>query len=496
MRPCILVFLMRYQKNRKLFSALFLWFSFLGLSAEEYQFTRLPNIVHIVADDIGYDDLSCYDSKDIKTPNLDRVAREGMRFTSFYAPSPVGTASRAAMLTGFYPQRIGLSQTLYPYSKTGLHSNEVTIAELLKSRGYITACIGKWHLGHHPEFLPTQHGFDYFYGIPYSKDHGPERLGWEKLAGTVGYRNPPVPLMRGTNIVESPAMLAALPERFAEEATKFMLENLNKPFYLHLAPVETHIPWLTTPAFHYKSAAGVFGDAVECVDWMLDEIMTVLDEMGLSENTLLVFSSDNGPLVHRNPELESIYGHAGHVRQDRVHLLREGKHQGFYEGGVRVPLLMRWLGKIPPQSICNEIVAGFDLFTTFATMAGIKPSAEIRTDGKNILPLMFARPGARSPHEAFFYYQEDALNAVRSGPWKLIFGELDNKGKMMHSSRDKLFLYNLETDLSERNNLADQNPEIVLRLQKMADQMREDLGDTRRGMPGKNRRKAGTILSP
>jgi arylsulfatase A len=460
-----------------------LWF---GASAAA---GRPPNIIHIIGDDVGYDDLSCFGAKDIHTPQLDRLAAQGMKFTSFYAPSSTCTPSRAALLTGCYAQRVGCPQVLFPYSKTGLSSNEITIGELLKGRGYATAVIGKWHLGFQPQFLPPAHGFDLFVGIPYPNDHGPERLGWANQAGVMNYRAPPIPLIRGTEIVEAPAQLASLPERFTEEAISFMRRNQDRPFFLHLANIETHTPWLTSARFHYKSKAGVYGDAVECLDWTVGEVLKVVDELGLADNTLVVFSSDNGPLVHRYPELEGIYGHAAHVRTNRQHKLREGKYQAHYEGGTRVACIMRWPGKIPAGTECHEMAAGFDLFTTFAKIGGAEVPADRIIDGKDLWPLMTAQKGAKSPHEAFYYYQGFNLQAVRSGPWKLVFGALDEKGKAVTPMRH--FLYNLERDPGETTDVLEANPEAADRLRGLAEKMREDLGDNRRDRPGKNRRPPG-----
>jgi arylsulfatase A len=455
----------------------FIWLALAPMHAA----IRPPNIIHIVGDDVGYDDLSCFGAKDINTPNLDQLAGQGMKFTSFYAPSPTCTPTRAALLTGCYAQRVGCPQVLFPYSKTGLNSNEITIAELLKARDYATAVIGKWHLGFQPQFLPPAHGFDVFLGIPYPNDHGPERLGWSKQAGVTDYRAPPIPLIRGTNIIEAPAQLATLPERFTAEAISFITENKDRPFFLHLSNIETHTPWLTSARFHYKSKAGVYGDAVECLDWTVGEVMRTLDKLGLAENTLLVFTSDNGPLVHRYPELEGIYGHAAHVRTNREHKFREGKYQAHYEGGTRVACIMRWPGKIRAGSQCNEIAAGFDLFTTFAKIGGAEVPADRIIDGKDLWPLMTGQQGAMSPHEVFYYYQNFALQAVRSGPWKLVFGP------------NQQFLYDLEKNPGETDDLLEENPAVAERLRALAETMREDLGDSRRNAVGKNRRPPGRI---
>jgi arylsulfatase A-like enzyme len=286
---------------------------------------RPPNIVQILADDIGWDDLSCYGATDIATPNIDRLAAEGLRFTSFYAPSSTCTPTRAALMTGCYAQRVGLQGVLFPDARIGLADEEITLAEVLRSRGYTNACIGKWHLGHLPEFLPTRHGFDLFFGIPYPNDHGPERLGGALPRVTRGF--PAIPLLRNELALEVPAQLASLPTRFADEAVRFIAENAERPFYLHYSNIETHTPWLVGRECQSYSQAGVYGDAVQCLDAAVGRILDALDEQGLRENTLVVFQSDNGPLVHAYAELEGIYGHAATVDTARHHRLREGKYQ-------------------------------------------------------------------------------------------------------------------------------------------------------------------------
>ena len=453
---------------------------------------RPPNIIHIIADDVGYDDLGCFGAKDIKTPNLDRLAAEGRKFTSFYAPHSTCTPSRAAILTGCYAPRTGVFRVLFPNDRIGLHSNEVTIAELLRERGYATACIGKWHLGHLPPFLPTAHGFDSFFGIPYPNDHGPERLD-AKTRQSRGF--PPIPLIRGTNIVEQPAQLASLPERFTAEAVQFIRENKERPFYLHLGNIETHTPWLVAARFQYQSRANVYGDAVQCLDWTVGQVMETLRELNLETNTLVVFTSDNGPLVHRYSELEGIYGHAAAVQTSRQHTLREGKYQAHYEGGTRVSAIMHWPGKIPAGSSTDELVAGFDLFTTFAKIAGAKIPSDRIIDGRDISPILVGERGAKSPHEAFFYYNGLALQAVRSGKWKLVFGAPPRRAADGASPGPRgpfpNALFNLDADVGETTDVSNRHPDIVERLQKLANQAREDLGDARREMEGKNRRPAG-----
>ncbi len=437
--------------------------------------TRPPNIVHIVADDVGYDDIGCYGAKKIKTPNIDRLAAQGMRFTNFYAPAPTCTPTRAALMTGCYAQRVGLPRVLFPNDHVGLADGEITIAELLKARGYATACIGKWHLGHETQFLPTHHGFDLFFGIPYPNDHGPERKKSNKQTEPF----PPIPLIRGDAIVEQPAKLETCPDRFTEEAVKFITEKKDRPFFLHLSNIETHTPWFVPKRFEGKSADGPFGDAVECLDWTVGQVMETLTKLGLDENTLLVFTSDNGPLWNRAPELQQIYGKYGAVDETRPHLLQAGKYQPRLEGGVRVAAIARWPGQIPAGRTCDELAAGFDLFTTFAKLGGAKVPDDRIIDGKDILPLMRGDANAKSPHEFFYYYGQYQLAAVRDAAGlKLI---LD----------DTPALYDVKNDPGESKDIAREHPEIMKQLQAAVDEARRDLGDGRVQMHGANRRPAG-----
>lgn len=450
------------------------------LSAQD----RPPNIIHILADDVGYDDIGCFGSKDISTPHLDAMAKEGMKFTSFYAPHSTCTPSRAALMTGCYAPRVGLPNVLFPNSKIGLSELEITIASLLKSRGYATACIGKWHLGHLPQFLPTRHGFDLFLGIPYPNDHVPDRL--DAQGKSRGF--PPIPLYRQDEVIQQPAQLATLPERFTAEAIQFITVNKNRPFFLHLANIETHTPWLVSQPFQYKSKAGVFGDAVQCLDNTVGQVLKTIKQLGLERDTLIICTSDNGPLVHRYPELEGIYGHTATVDPQRQHLLREGKYQSRYEGGTRVFCIARWPGRIPVGQTCDELVAGFDFYPTFARLAGAEIPKDRVIDGKDIWPLMKGEPDARSPHEAFFYYEGYRLVAVRSGKWKLVLADKNapQKGKPRPAE-----LYNLENDPGEKSNVINYNSQEAARLEAHAEKMRKELGDANHQMKGTSRREPG-----
>lgn len=457
-----------------------------GLSSDLLaQEKRPPNIIHILGDDIGYDDFSCFGSKVIATPNLDKLAKNGMKLTSFYAPHPYCTPSRAAILTGCYAQRVGCPKVLFPNDKSGLHASEVTIANLLRRLGYRTALIGKWHLGHLPQFQPTRFGFDLFYGIPYPNDHVPERLTFTEPKVTRGF--PPIPLIRNEKVVEQPAQLATLPERFTAETVKFIEDNKDKPFFIHYANIETHIPWFTTKPFHFKSKAGLYGDAVQCFDWSAGEIVAALKKHNLLDNTLIVVSTDNGRLRNVSKELEGIFGHAAAVDPDMPSVLRGGKGQSRYEGGVRVPAIAHWPGKIKAGTESAEIMMGFDLFTTFAKAAGAEVPKDRITDGKDLSPIWLGEPGAKTPHKEVYFLENFNLVAVREGKWKLV---LPGGAKKMKGPA-KTELYDLDADLGEKKDLAAANPAVVQRLMAVVERARVDLGDDLTKRPGKNRRPAG-----
>lgn len=447
---------------------------------------RPPNIIHIVGDDVGYDDIGCYGGKHTPTPNIDRLARQGMRFTSFYAPHPYCTPSRAAMMTGCYAQRVGIPRVLFPNDTVGLHPDEITIGELLRRIGYRTAVIGKWHLGHLVEHQPTRHGFDLYFGIPYPNDHVPERLTATEPKKSRGF--PPIPLIHNEKVVEQPAQLATLPERFAAEAVKFIEDNKDRPFFLHYSNIETHIPWLVTRPFMNKSKAGLFGDALYCLDWQVGRIVDAVRKQRLEKNTLIVFSTDNGRLRNVSAELEGIFGHAAAVDAALPSILRGGKGQSRYEGGVRVPGIACWPGKIPAESVCDEMATGFDLYTTFAKLAGGEISKDRIIDGKDLTPLLLGDKGAKSSHRSLYFYEGYNLVAVREGKWKLV---LPGAGPKAKKGPKQIELYDLEADLSQTKNLAAAHPQIVEQLQRIVETAREDLGDDASKRKGKNRRPPG-----
>jgi arylsulfatase A-like enzyme len=438
-----------------------------------------PNFIVILCDNLGYGDVGCYGSKLHRTPHVDRLAAEGLRLTDFYVASGVCTPSRAALLTGCYPRRINLhvsdtgAAVLQPVSPKGLHPDEVTLAEVLKTKGYVTACVGKWHLGDQPVFLPTRQGFDSYFGIPYSDDMTPRE----------GKPWPALPLMRGEKVVEAPADRDLLTKRYTEEAVAFLQANKDKPFFLYLAhamPGSTTKPF-ASEAFRGKSANGPYGDSVEEIDWSTGEILAALKKLNLDEKTLVVWTSDNGA-----PERKPAQG---------SNLPLAGWGYTTAEGGMRVPCLVRWPGKVPAGKTCCELATAMDLLPTFARLAGGKVPENRVLDGKDIWPLLAGEKGARSPHEAFYYYHMDQLQAVRSGTWKLYLpleakrGPGSAKGK-----QSPAMLFDLEADVAEKKNVVADHPDVVKRLTGLAEKARADLGDGDR--PGKNQRPAGHEPKP
>jgi len=440
---------------------------------------RPPNVVLIFCDDMGYADVGCYGARGYKTPNIDRLARQGVRFTDFYVAQAVCSASRAALLTGCYPNRIGIKGALNPQAKVGIHPNEVTIAELVKQRGYATAIYGKWHLGHHPQFLPTRHGFDDYFGLPYSNDMWPHHP-------TSKTNFPPLPLIEGEKTVQLMPDQTQLTTWYTERAVKFIERNKDRPFFLYVPHAMPHVPLFVSGKFQGKSKRGLFGDVIEEIDWSVGQILAALKKHRLDENTLVMFTSDNGPWLSYGDHA----GSAGH--------LREGKATTF-EGGVRVPFIARWPGKIPSRSVCREPAMTIDLLPTIARIVGAELPAH-PIDGLDIRPLLSGRRGAKSPHEALFFYWDQHLQAIRSGPWKLHFahsyvkpvppGNGGQPGKMTNPRID-LALFNLESDPSETTDLAPNRPEIVARLQELARKAREDLGDSATKQTGKGVREPG-----
>ena len=450
---------------------------------------RPPNVVIIFTDDQGYEDVGCFGSPLIRTPNLDRMAAEGMRFTDFYVAASVCSPSRSALMTGCYPQRINMNVftrvvkgqeqgggvVLFQNSPTGLHPDEITLADLLKGRGYATACVGKWHLGHLPQFLPMRQGFDSYFGIPYSNDM---RIAKDGQSGP--------PLMRNGEVIEHPADQDTLTKRYTEEACAFLQANKGRPFFLYLPHTMPHLPIHASETFRDKSRRGLYGDVIEEIDWSVGQILATLKACGVDKQTLVIFTSDNGPWIQ--------FGAQGGSATP----LRDGKGT-IYEGGMREPCIMRWPGKIPAGSVCREVTSTIDLLPTIARLAGaelpglpeLQPGrgaghrgqADRVIDGKDIRPLILGEAGARSPHDAFYFYpkQETEPMAVRWGQWKFHkagqrYRTWQEGGKWIHRKVPcPAELYDLEADVGEAINLADQHPDLVAKLTKMMDDFDADL---------------------
>jgi arylsulfatase A-like enzyme len=396
------------------------------------------------------------------------MAAEGIRFTSFYMASPVCSPSRGAMMTGSYPKRIGFGSfegrgVLFPGQGVGLNPQETTIARALKEADYATMLIGKWHCGDQLEFLPTRHGFDHYYGIPFSNDMG-------RQAGR-GVARPPLPLVMDEEVLQQQPDQTSLTERYAEQAVRFIRDNKERPFFLYLAHMHVHLPLYVAERFLKNSQNGPYGAAVECIDWVTGVLLDELSRQGLTSDTLILFTSDNGS---RNDNV----GSNGPLR---------GKKATTWEGGMRVPFIAYWPGKIAPGQVCDEVVASLDFFPTLTALAGCTPQSAGQIDGSDIRPLLFSEAGAKSPREAFYYYWLNNLEAVRSGRWKLHVRK-----------RDQLIneLYDLDSDIGETTNVYDQHPDVVARLNQLLEQCRRDLGDDATGVTGANCRPIGRVDNP
>jgi arylsulfatase A-like enzyme len=433
----------------------------LGLNS--VQAAERPNVVVILTDDQGYADAGCYGSPNIRTPNLDRMAAEGIRFTSFYAPANICTPSRVGFLTGRYPARVGVNVAYFPDDEKGMPLSEITLADALKKQGYRTGYIGKWHLGHSPEYLPTARGFESFYGIPYSNDMG-LNPGLTKPAATILLRegksledynrmDPKArwavpPLMRGAHCIEWPADQDTLTQRYTEEAVSFIKQNRDKPFFLFIAPAAPHTPLHASKAFRGKSKRGLYGDAVEEIDWAVGELLDTLKAESLEKKTFVFFTSDNGPALYSGPE------NAGSAFP-----LRDGKCTT-YEGGHRVPAIAWWPGTIPSGQVCDKITSGLDLFPTLVPLSGGEIPDDRKIDGNNILPLLMGQKDATGADEYVF-----GFSAVRIGDWKYRKGRLTS-GPLSEKNPYVEQLFNLKNDIGETTNLLDQYPEKVQILSK------------------------------
>jgi len=445
-----------------------------------------PNVIVIFIDDMGYGDIGPFGG-DIPTPNLDRLAAEGRRFTNFLVSSAVCSASRAALMTGCYHRRVGISGALGPGANIGLHPDEETIAEICKKKNYATACFGKWHLGSHPEFLPLNQGFDEYFGLPYSNDMWPLHPDLVKLPPDAEERKrgyPPLRLIEGSTWHEeimTGETQKYLTKWYTERAIKFIETNKDKPFFLYLPHTMVHVPLFVSDEFDGKSGKGLYGDVVLEIDWSVGQIIDTLRRLNLDKNTLVVFTSDNGPWL-------SYGNHAGSSGP-----LREGKGTSF-EGGVREPTLFWWPGQIPANSTCDQLASTIDILPTVAHLIGA-PLPEKKIDGKDIRPLMFGEPDAVSPHESFAIYYSRQLQSIRDNRWKLIFphqyrtmdgqepGKDGTPGKYAQRMTP-LALYDLVNDVGEMTDCSADYPEVVKRLQAAADAIRAELGDGNDMGPG------------
>ena len=414
-----------------------------------------PNIVIIFADDLGYGDLGCYGSPTIRTPHLDRMAAEGLRFTDFYSAAEVCTPSRAALLTGRYPIRSGMCgsrRVLFPNSEGGLPPAEVTIAEALKPLGYAAAHIGKWHLGIHPGSRPLDQGFDRSFGLPYSNDMDARP---DLPRGATGSPNPPrdgwnVPLIRDGEVVERPADQTTLTRRYTEEAVKLIHEWKDRPFFLYFAHTFPHVPLFASPEFQGKSRAGIYGDTVEELDWSVGQVLDALKQEGIAERTLVFFTSDNGPWLVMGDQ----GGSAGP--------LREGKGST-WEGGMRVPGIAWMPGRIRP-GVTSEPANAMDLFSTALRMAGAPLPESVTIDGVDLSPLLFE--GKPLPQRAFFYYRGDQLFAARWGQWKAHFKTQPGYGQSKAEEHEPPLLFHLGRDPSEKRDVAAAHPEVIAEIRR------------------------------
>jgi len=431
-----------------------------------------PNIVLIFADDLGYADLGCFGSTTIRTPNIDSLARDGIKLTNFHVPQAVCSASRTALLSGCYPNRLGILGALGPNSKNGIKDAENLLPEYLKKLGYSTAIFGKWHLGDSAQYSPLRHGFDTYFGLPYSNDMWPNHPTAKNF--------PPLPLRQDDKVLELNPDQSKLTGWYTDRGVKFIEANKDKPFFLYMPHSMPHVPLYASEKFKGKSNQGLYGDVIEEIDASVGTILETLKKHSLDKNTLVIFTSDNGPWLS--------YGNHGGSKG----MLREGKGTEF-EGGVRVPFVARWPGKIPAATTSNEPTMTIDLLPTLVGYAGGVVKTEPKIDGKNISAIIEAKPNAKSPQEAYYFYWGDALHAVTSGKWKLHFphpylhiieGGSDGKPGKGETRKIELSLFDLDADITESKNVADQNPDVVKMLQMLGDKIREELGDSLTGKKG------------
>ena len=431
-------------------------------------------MVLINCDDLGYGDLGCYGSSCNATPALDRMADEGVRFDAFYMASPVCSPSRGALLTGCYPPRIGFGDfdglpVLFPGQRVGLPSTEISLARLLSDAGYRTQMIGKWHCGDQPAFLPTNHGFDHYFGLPYSNDMG-RQVGTRTVAPGDQPGYPPLPLLLDDEVLEQQPDQASLTARYVAEAVRFLRAERARPFFLYLAHLYVHLPIYVQDRFARASRNGAYGGAVEAIDWTTDVLLHELGSLGLDEQTLVVFTSDNGSLGRAGGSNAPLRGTKGTT----------------WEGGMRVPCIARWPGRIAAGRTTAELATAMDLYPTLAALCGAQVPNDRTIDGRDIRGLLF-EDAAASPHDAFFYYLMNDLEAVRSGRWKLHLAKAGDEVRE---------LYDVDADPAEAIDLLDRHPAVVARLDALAAQARTSLGDARLGISGSDVRPIGQVARP
>ncbi len=433
-----------------------------------------PNVILVNCDDLGYGDLGCYGSRLNATPALDRMAAEGLRFDDFYMASPVCSPSRGALLTGCYPPRIGFGDfeglpVLFPSQGVGLPPTEVSMARVLSAAGYRTQMVGKWHCGDQPSFLPTDHGFDHYFGLPYSNDMG-RQVGTRTTPDGDQPGYPPLPLLLDDEVLEQQPDQASLTGRYVAEAVRFLRAERGRPFFLYLAHLYVHLPIYAQERFLRSTRNGPYGAAVEAIDWTTEVLLHEVASLGLDEQTLIVFTSDNGSLARAGGSNSPLRGTKGTT----------------WEGGIRVPCIARWPGRIGAGRATSEVATAMDLLPTFAALAGVELPGDRTIDGRDIGALLFDED-ASSPHEAFLYYRMNDLEAVRSGRWKL---------HLARGGAECRELYDLGADLGETDDVLAEQPDVVARLESMAEDARRSLGDARLGIRGRDVRPIGRVEHP
>ncbi len=474
----------RLKKKKNKVSLLFRIAMLLGLLPliNQQEAVSHPNFIIIFTDDLGYGDLGCYGSIIHQTPNINKLASNGIRFTDFYVSAPVCTPSRASLMTGCYPQRVDMHvneksknefrAVLTPQSPKGLNPDEITIAEVVKNQGYQTACIGKWHLGDQEPFLPTNHGFDYFYGILHSHNQGTDDC--------------PLVIFENNKVVDSSVDFSLLTKNMTEKSLEFIRNNKVEPFFLYLPHPMPHFPLAASERFRSTSKDGIYGDAIAEIDWSVGKIAKVLEELNLLDNTMIIFTSDNGG-----------EGRRGMVKGGLNHPLRGHKGQT-WEGGMRVPCIIHWPDLIPEGNVCRELVTVMDFLPTIAGIVNATDYLTNRIDGYDIVNLLRESEVEKSPYKAFYYYDREQLQAIRWKNWKLHLANEEGRYPAAWKNTPEPFpemqLYNLSKDLTETWNVAEEHPDVLKTMNDMANSIRMVLGDFE--LPGEGIRRAGWVENP